>query len=1185
MKLKNLQLLRFGPFTDFVLDLDKGNGNFHLVYGLNEAGKSTTRRAILGLLFGIAETTSDDHVHKKPDLRIGAEIENASEKTLEIVRRKGRKATLLDTDNNPISEDVLIDALGGVNKPLFETGFSLSHESLLQGARDLLSGKGELGESLFGAGLGVREIHALRTELKENAKQIFSPSASKRPLNASIKQFNEAKKKVTQESLKPRGWHELNEQLEEADARLKTLTSEQARVQAELTRLDRVKRILPVVKLREELLHRKSELGDVKLLDPASLEERKAAQQVIATSTTSEKKRLDEQTEIEAFIKSLEVPEKVLAREEAIEALSEPLGVYKNSSIERDELKVKANDTFQEMRRLLRDLKRDESPEEVNKLRIGMPAENRIRTFIKSYARIDTALQKAKDDVRQAKARVDESQRILSSLPKTRDPAELKQAIATALPWGDLDEQMHALKTEVDNLEQKTAEQCLSLKLQQGKSGNKEPRAADGQRDDSGDETSRDATPEAIAALPVPLMETVTRFQKAFHDLEKRTEKVELKKKEIRKELERVTQALDALEARGEVPSSSDLAQQREARDEQWQHIRAAWLDGASLPATSPEEAADDYESKVQSADKTADLLWIDADRSARHAALLKDRERLERNTEEHAEQLAQHRDEEKALESDWHAIWSEAALDPLSPDEMLEWMEQQRKLADMLEEREKRKRDLDILSTRSGRFRKRCRTLFETMGEPEPAADETHTPLLQRAEDLLQRIELQEQKRNQTASALENAEAALKDVEQTSTLCAEEMEQWRSDWGDAVRCIGLDAMATVEEAEALLEALSSLFAKADRYEHDQQRLEQIRAKAERFSESVNALVSECAPHLEKFAIEEAASNLITELRNGRDAQKDRSNNEDRLRTIKRELNELKRDRESAQETIDRLMKSAGCDTLDGLEEAEEKSAQYRSIENRLASTEEQLLAEGVDIDRLVEQADAVDPDTIGSTIEKTKEENESLKRSLADQNEACGRLKEQLQSMDGTSRAAEAAAEAEEALATMQDHARAYGALKLASLLLEKEIDRFRQENQDPLLKQAGEFFRIMTLEAFSGVATGFNASDEPILLCVREGGDQVAIEGLSDGTRDQLYLSLRLAGIDLHLTRNDPIPIVIDDVLINFDDARAEAALKVLGKLSEKTQVLFFTHHERLREIAEQALAKDRLVVHTLS
>jgi uncharacterized protein YhaN len=87
-----------------------------------------------------------------------------------------------------------------------------------------------------------------------------------------------------------------------------------------------------------------------------------------------------------------------------------------------------------------------------------------------------------------------------------------------------------------------------------------------------------------------------------------------------------------------------------------------------------------------------------------------------------------------------------------------------------------------------------------------------------------------------------------------------------------------------------------------------------------------------------------------------------------------------------------------------------------------------------------------------------------------------------------------------------------------------------------------------------------------------------------MSDGTCDQLYLSLRLASLENHLEAHEPMPFVIDDILINFDDSRAEATLNVQAELSRKTQVIFFTHHKHLTGLAERCIPEGILNVHTM-
>ena len=84
-----------------------------------------------------------------------------------------------------------------------------------------------------------------------------------------------------------------------------------------------------------------------------------------------------------------------------------------------------------------------------------------------------------------------------------------------------------------------------------------------------------------------------------------------------------------------------------------------------------------------------------------------------------------------------------------------------------------------------------------------------------------------------------------------------------------------------------------------------------------------------------------------------------------------------------------------------------------------------------------------------------------------------------------------------------------------------------------------------------------------------------------MSTGTADQLYLALRVASVEDYLGRANALPFVADDLYINFDDARAAAGFEVLGQLARKTQILFFTHHRHLVQIAQATLGSSVAVV----
>ena len=167
---------------------------------------------------------------------------------------------------------------------------------------------------------------------------------------------------------------------------------------------------------------------------------------------------------------------------------------------------------------------------------------------------------------------------------------------------------------------------------------------------------------------------------------------------------------------------------------------------------------------------------------------------------------------------------------------------------------------------------------------------------------------------------------------------------------------------------------------------------------------------------------------------------------------------------------------------------------------------------------------------------------------------------------------AAEAAESAEEILARLRGTVERYARTRVATTLLEGEIERYREANQDPLLRRAGRCFADLTLGSFSGLGIDFDVKDRPVIIGLRPTDERVPLAGLSDGSEDQLYFALRLAAIERYAETSEPVPFIVDDVLIGFDDRRTKAALQVLADLSAHTQVILFTHHRTVADLAEE-------------
>ena len=150
MKIRTLFFKAFGPFTNAALDFS-GPANLHLIYGSNEAGKSSALRAIADLRYGIPVRSKDDFVHEFKDMLLAGCFEDVAGRAIGLARRKGNKDPLMNADpvtgvslaGSLISPEVLLALTGGVAREQFETMYGLDSEHLRKGGKMLIQGEGD----------------------------------------------------------------------------------------------------------------------------------------------------------------------------------------------------------------------------------------------------------------------------------------------------------------------------------------------------------------------------------------------------------------------------------------------------------------------------------------------------------------------------------------------------------------------------------------------------------------------------------------------------------------------------------------------------------------------------------------------------------------------------------------------------------------------------------------------------------------------------------------------------------------------------------------------------------------------------------------------------------------------------------------------------------------------------------
>jgi uncharacterized protein YhaN len=254
-------------------------------------------------------------------------------------------------------------------------------------------------------------------------------------------------------------------------------------------------------------------------------------------------------------------------------------------------------------------------------------------------------------------------------------------------------------------------------------------------------------------------------------------------------------------------------------------------------------------------------------------------------------------------------------------------------------------------------------------------------------------------------------------------------------------------------------------------------------------------------------------------------------------------------------------------------------AARLRS-EQQAAEAEMVAHGDGLVLTDLIASAKDADPDALTSEAAALTDQLRSLNREIEDASAGRQAAETAFKALDDRPDAAIAAFEMAEARSELAFQAELYVRKRAQAKLLRASIDRYRAEKQAPLLSRASELFQTLTLGRYRKLLVEYDGETPRLAGGRADCATVVPVGGMSQGTVDQLFLALRIAAVEDVVGQGTRLPFLADDLFINFDDARAAAGFQVLAELATRTQVLFFTHHEHLLEVAQDALKPTKIV-----
>lgn len=1173
MKILELNLKAFGPFTEHSIDLSSREAGLHLIYGPNEAGKSSTLRAIHDLLFGIPVRTSDNFRHPYTKMRLGGRLSNARGDVLEFVRRKGNKGTLRDASDKAALEDAALRPyLGTVQRELFTSLFGIDHEQLHEKSEEMLAEGNEIGKLLFSAA-GVAHLQDREKSLRERMADLFLPSgrAEKPAINAKLKELEAKQSELRDLQASDIVWKKLRDDLEVMESTFEEVSDKYRRLDKERERLRRVQAGAKLVSswkgVHEQLVHMQ---GVPRLSDDFETR-RESAMGRLKRAEQSREDAVERLAELEAALDGLEVRSDLLLKREEIEGLKETLGSIRKARQDRTKLDVDAAALERQAQDRLVELGKPIDLMDVNAYRVSVEVRSTVQKLANRYSGILERFRNKHDECEKLNQRFADVSNELEQCGKPVAVEELRAVFERVQASGDLEEQQRQTSEQLQALGRDAETRIARLS---GWSG----------------------TIDECERLPVPAFETIDRFENDFAKWQADETDLQRELKEVDEGLKQCEADLTQLEAGVAIPQEEDLQEARRQRDRGFQLVLQSWrgespsqeeIDQWCEGQGAAGDLAEAYRRSMERADELSDRLRREAKRVAeKHEITRRQTSLLEKRESAAAKHDALQAQRER-LDREWRDVWEPIGVDPRSPKEMRSWLVQHGELVTLAERMRDERCRADSLDTQINRHRTELIAALQASHVEEIPDEASLTNLLSLARRTLKEGDARNEQMRRLST---NADALQRDLEEAKrdhARAESELTEWREAWAQAMQSLDLKSDAPPETATNTLSHLDALLECCREKQMLTERIQGMDKDAAAFAEDVRALASEVAPELVDADAAEVVNELSRRLREATEQDTTRRNLQENQSRESDNLKEAETAFRAATDELQSLCKEAGCESYEELLPIQRRAEERDRFEKERDQLKEQLypLCSGTKLEEFVAEVESYDADALPSRIQDLTRQIDAELQTRDEIREQITDQRHRLNEMDGGADAAKLAEEIEFLHSEIEDLSREYAVVQVATSVLQRGIERYRDENQGPIVERAGELFRRLTDGGFASIQPDIDDDGQPVLVGIRrDDTSRVAVEGMSDGTRDQLYLALRIATVEHWNERHEPMPFVIDDVLVNFDDQRAAAALRVFGTMATKTQVIFFTHHEHLLEIAEEAVPGDQLCVHRL-
>ena len=1152
MKIRQLHINRFGHFSE--CDLVFPGEGLQVIYGPNEAGKTTLLEFLRGLLFDFPARTPYDF-GGQGEMAGVATLELRDGRAVELRRRKGNKdkvAIKLDGQPTDLDDAGWLRLLDHADRGLFESVFAFGLDQLSQGEATLKHES--LQSALFGGSLGgTSSPDKVVSELSRQADELFKKGGSKPAINVLLAELKKLSKEIKDRSLRPDKYHETEAAVAKATEHAQALHQQVDQLRRQHSKIDKQVRAWPKW---WELRQRRGERSSLIVPENIPADARQRFQTISKELKSLEEERTKRTDEIELAEQSLAAlkldPGAVSYRAEIKSCLE-----LRQSYIEaKDQLPERQRE--RETMRLLID-------RELAEVRPGW-SHAELRAFsvdVATRAEIDRLNDERHERMNSHTKLTTQRDGDAASLERARDelvetgsPRDVTALAAVLADEADFvgnRKQIDGKRGELVKLERKLATDCRKL---------------------------TPPLPAATASpheLPVPRAETIVEFESRFDEFREQLRTANASVAEDEAEQRDIQKALDTALSSHVVPSLDERDAARQRRDAGWKLVRQKHISGdpvdaavsAWLNSTEFNSLPDAYEQTVRHADSIADQIYDNANEVAEREGLRRQLAALALRLDQKRQRISELERRQTELQTKWLALWQPCGFEPLAPDAMLGWLGDHEAACATVGQRDELNEELSRLGERVASFEQRLRNVGQSAAS---RSGDDVSGLLMSAKQAVEESKDRQRRTSELQKEIRRLDKQLAKYDDELKNLATRESAAKAEWQAVLKRLNLPAEWETELARKVIDKLSATRVRLAGLPGEEARIAAMQSRIQEFDERVRSLCEALEPALVRDPTELAIEKLAEQLERAVETQRGHDD-WSKKRSIAREQSKSLNERHGSLDAR-RIALFALADAMTEPEFLEVVTRAEKAV--KLDGEIEQLIRD-IEIIRAGDDRDEFESSLAQSERAVLEGEQRDLGEQLRRQeqlkreaDEAVGAARKELAQLDGSGAVAILTEELSHKRSLLAAEVDRYMPLVYARHLLNAAVSRFEKDNQPEMIATVSRLLGQMT----GGKYIEFDRSGKQSVLIRRADGVERTPDQLSTGTREQLYLAIRLAYVLHYCDKNQPLPIVIDDVLVNFDEARTRQTLTVLADISRSAQVLFFTCHRHMVDLARSVV-----------